>query len=201
MDPTAWDQRYAQHHAEHGLVWSPAPNALFVEQVTGTTPGTAIDLGCGEGRNAVWLAEQGWDVTGIDFSAVALSAARELAAQAGVTVAWEQADVTQWAPEHAYDLVAVLYLHIPSATRRQVMRAAAGAVAPGGKLVLIGHDLDNLTRGVGGPPDPDIHYTVGDVVAAVSPPLDVVEARQAERMVERDGEKRAAIDTLVVAVR
>ena len=103
--------------------------------MAGLAPGRALDLACGEGRNAVWLAERGWEVTGVDFSDVALVKAAELAASRGVEVDWVVADVLEYEPEpHAYDLVAVLYLQLPREAMLRAIRGAADAVAPGGTL-------------------------------------------------------------------
>ena len=105
-----WNARYAQKE----LVWTAEPNRLFAAEVGGLAPGRALDLACGEGRNAVWLAERGWQVTGVDFSDVALAKAAELAASRGVEVEWVVADVLDYEPEpRAFDLVAVLYLQLP----------------------------------------------------------------------------------------
>ena len=117
MDRHDWDERYQGE----SLVWSAEPNRFLVAEVEGLTPGRALDVACGEGRNAIWLAEQGWTVTGVDFSEVGLDKARRLAAARGVSVPWELADVTEYTParEH-FDLVIVLYLHLPEGPRRVV---------------------------------------------------------------------------------
>jgi len=115
MDRQAWDQRYSGED----LLWRADPNRFLVAQVRDLAPGRALDVACGEGRNAVWLAEQGWTVTGVDFSQVALDKARRLADQRGVMVEWVNADVVDWEPPRAgYDLVALLYLHLPEEQRR-----------------------------------------------------------------------------------
>ena len=140
-----WNARYAQKE----LLWTAAPNRRFAEEVAGLAPGRALDLACGEGRNAVWLAERGWEVTGVDFSDVALAKAAQLATSRGVEVEWVVADVLEYEPEpRAFDLVAVLYLQLP---REAMLRAACGsrgrnAVAPGGTLVVLGHDIDEHRR-------------------------------------------------------
>ncbi|MFD2398945.1 class I SAM-dependent methyltransferase [Prauserella oleivorans] len=112
MDSTAWDRRYTGAEFE----WTTEPNRFVVEQTTGLTPGRALDLGTGEGRNAVWLAEQGWTVSGVDFSTVGLDKARRLAHARDVRVDWTLADVRDYQPEpSAFALVLVAYLHLPSA--------------------------------------------------------------------------------------
>ena len=123
MDRNAWDERYAGDE----LVWSAQPNRFLVAEVETLPPGRALDLACGEGRNAVWLAERGWDVTGVDFSNVGLDKARRLAEARGVSAQWEVADVTEYTPApESFDLVIVMYLHLPEASRRLAFRHAAG---------------------------------------------------------------------------
>src|SRR6476646_2597087 len=131
-----WNARYARKE----LVWSAKPNRLFAAEVGGLAPGRALDLACGEGRNAVWLAERGWRVTGVDFSDVALGKAAELAAGRGVEADWVVADVLDYEPEpRSFDLVAVLYLQLRREDVLHAVRAAVNAVAPGGTLVVLAH--------------------------------------------------------------
>lgn len=166
MDSQDWDDRYAASE----LVWGAEPNRWVVRELTGHTPGTALDLAAGEGRNAIWLATLGWDVTGLDFSAVALERAERLTADLPDEVAdrltWRHGDARTFeSPEAGYDLVLVAYLQLPAADRRTALRRAADALAPGGTLLVIGHDLTNLTEGVGGPKDPAVLFTPEDVLA------------------------------------
>lgn len=195
MERDDWNRRYEGAD----LVWTAEPNRFLVEQTAGLRPGKALDLGCGEGRNAVWLAEQGWDVTGVDFSDVALQKAQDLAGSRGVEAEWVEADLREYVPEPGmFDLVAVVYIHVPADERRTMLRRAAGAVAPGGSLVVIGHDRRNLTQGVGGPQDPDVLFSPEDVVADVEGRgLVTRSAEQQTRDVVRDGETLHAIDAVV----
>src|ERR1039458_9904295 len=94
MDSTMWDARYSTDE----LVWKADPNRFLVEEVRDLVPGRALDVACGEGRNAMWLAESGWDATGVDFSAVGLDKARSITAQRGVEVEWIKSDVVTWEP-------------------------------------------------------------------------------------------------------
>lgn len=193
MKAADWDARYAASE----LVWSAGPNRFVEEECGGLPPGRALDLGCGEGRNAVWLAGRGWRVTGADFSAVALAKGRARAEAAGVEVEWVEADVTAWdPPAGAFDLVAVVYVQLPPADRAALLGHAAAALAPGGTLLVIGHDLVNLTEGVGGPRNPEVLMTPEAVCAEIGG-LEVVRAGRVTRQV--DGAE--AIDTLVRAVR
>jgi SAM-dependent methyltransferase len=193
MDSTAWDERYA----EQGLAWSAGPNALFAELTADLPPGRALDVGAGEGRTALWLAQRGWAVRAIDFSSVGIEKGRRRAAELGLDVDWVCADVTSAAlGTGEFDLVAVLYLHLKTDDLTRVLARAAGAVAPGGRLVIIGHDRDNLTRGTGGPQDPDLLYTT-PLLAAAALRLRIERLEQ----VDRPTDAGIAIDTLLVAVR
>ena len=125
-----WNARYAAKE----LVWTAEPNRLFASEVEALEPGRALDLACGEGRNAVWLADKGWRVTAVDFSDVALAKAERLAASRGVEIEWVLADVLDYEPERrAFDLVAQLYLQLPHDELVQANRSAADAVAPGAR--------------------------------------------------------------------
>jgi SAM-dependent methyltransferase len=194
MKRSDWDQRYEGSE----LVWTARPNEFLVQEVEGLAPGRALDFGCGEGRNAVWLAEGGWRVTGVDFSAVGVDKGRKLAAAREVEVEWLVEDVTTWRPpEQAFDLVAVLYMHVGWPDMQKVLRNAVHAVAPGGVFLLVGHDLSNFENGHGGPPDPAVLYTPEQVAGELSE-LEVVKAEVVERRVDDD---RVALDNLVRAVR
>jgi 2-polyprenyl-3-methyl-5-hydroxy-6-metoxy-1,4-benzoquinol methylase len=192
-----WDERYAQKQ----LLWSAEPNRLFAAEVGGLPPGRALDLACGEGRNAIWLAERGWRVTGVDFSEVAITKARALAASRGAEVEWVVADVLDHEPERgAFDLVAVLYLQLPRDEMLHAVRTAAGAVAPGGTLVVLGHDTTNLSRGHGGPKDESVLYTAEDLLPALGD-LVVERVEAVERSVPLPDGAAVAIDAFVRAHR
>jgi len=195
VDSSRWNDRYAT--AEY--VWMAEPNIFLAAEAETIPAGRAVDLGCGEGRNAVWLAEQGWTSTGVDFSDVGLDKGRRLAADRGVDVTWVCADPTTWSPpEDGYDLVAVCYLQIPADHRRQAIGVAGRALAPGGTLLVIGHDSTNLTGGTGGPPNPDMLYRPADVLAdldAAGIDVTVERAETVERVVA--GDERPALDCLV----
>lgn len=198
MDAHDWDRRYA----ERDLLWSEEPNAFVVSETAVLAPGRALDVGCGEGRNSIWLAERGWEVTGIDFSQVALERARALAARRGVEVAWREEDlVTADLGDACFELVVVAYLHLPWDDLRRVLGRAARAVAPGGVLLAVGHDLANLGAGHGGPPDPAVLWTVDRVSTALVPPLRLERAALVTRRVDTSDRPRVAFDTLVRATR
>ena len=201
MDAAAWDERYAASE----LVWSAGPNQFVVEQLTthlsGTEPGRALDLAGGEGRNAVWFAEQGWATELVEFSAVALEKAGRLARERGVVLATTLADVTA-APDLApADLVLVCYLQLAAEPLARALGHAASLVAPSGTLLIIAHERDNLTHGYGGPQDPAVLPSVDQVLAAIDGHgLVVEEAGTVRREVLTDDGPREAIDLIVRAV-
>jgi SAM-dependent methyltransferase len=198
VDQRQWDELYASTE----LVWTAEPNRFVAEELAGLAAGRALDLGTGEGRNAIWLAEQGWQVTAVDFSAVGLAKAAELAAGRGVTgIRWVRADLRGYQPAPAaYDLILLAYLHLLPDEFGALLAAAAEALAPGGTLLVVGHDADNIARGHGGPQDPRVLHRVQDVVAAL-PGLAIQRAGQARRPVLTGVGERAAIDTVVRAQR
>ncbi|MFE6846281.1 class I SAM-dependent methyltransferase [Streptomyces sp. NPDC057686] len=133
-----WDGRYG----ESDRIWSGEANAMLVHEVSGLAPGRALDLGCGEGADAVWLARRGWTVTGTDISGVALGRAAEHASDAGVAdrATWARHDLTESFPDGEFDLVSACFLHnYGDFPRDRVLRSAAAAVAPGGTLLVVGH--------------------------------------------------------------
>lgn len=197
MEREDWNRRYAGHE----LVWTGAPNRFLVAEVTALQPGRALDLACGEGRNAVWLAAHGWQVTAVDFSDVALEKARLLAEERGVDADWVTADLRDYRPApRAFDLVIVFYLQMPAAERCAVLRAAGEAVAPGGTFLLVAHDSANLEHGYGGPAEPAVLYTARDVVTDLDG-LQVERAERVERPVQTPDGERVALDVIVRALR
>lgn len=195
MQREDWDRRYSQPN----LLWSATPNRFLVEEASELPPGSALDLACGEGRNALWLASLGWRVTAVDYSSVAIAKARTRAREEGEEVEFVCADLLEYEPERgAYTLVLLLYLHLPPDERRLVLGRAAPALAPGGTLLLVGHDLSNMTEGVGGPSDPSLLHTPEDVAAEL-PGLVIEKAERVLR--EVPDEDRPAIDALVRARR
>ena len=181
-----WDAKYG----EKAVLWSGRPNGRLVAEIAELSPGRALDVGCGEGADAIWLASNGWTVTAVDISEVALSRARTAAAQAGVTVEWIGGDALQMVlPAGSFDLVSMQYPALPNAAGSAAVHALLGTVRPGGLLLAVYHDLDEdhleqmKARGV----DPadyvlaedlrallDDHFTIElDVVAPrIDPPPD-----------------------------
>ncbi len=199
MDSATWDRRYGGRE----LIWTAEPNRFLVAETETLAPGRAIDLACGEGRNAIWLAERGWLTVGVDFSDVGLRKARELAAARGISAEWVAADLLEYRPEpKAFDLVLVFYLQVPAADRQPVLQAAADAVAPAGTFLLVAHDSSNLRHGYGGPQTPAVLYTASDVVADIDGRgLQIERAERVERPVQTSDGDRVALDALVRARR
>jgi 2-polyprenyl-3-methyl-5-hydroxy-6-metoxy-1,4-benzoquinol methylase len=197
MDRDDWNRRYTGRE----LLWTSQPNRFLVAETAALRPGRALDLACGEGRNAVWLAERGWQVTGVDFAEVALEKARSLADTRGVAGEWVAADLRDYQPEQgAFDLVLIFYLQVPAPERASILRTAVGAVAPGGTLLLVAHDSANLEHGYGGPQAPALLYSAEDAAADLDG-LQIVQAERVERPVQTPDGDRVALDALVRAVR
>lgn len=196
MDARAWDRRWREQALHvHG-----EPTPVVLAELERLSPGRALDLGCGAGRHAVWLAERGWRVTGVDFSEVALRQARSRAAEQAVDVTWIQADLVDYEPPGTFDLVLVLYLHLPRDERKRVLAKAAQAVAQDGRLLLVGHDLANLDTGAPGPSDPALLYTADDVAEEL-PGLRIERAERVARPTTTDEGAVDALDALVLARR
>ena len=197
MSRERWDERYRTEE----LIWKADPNRFLVEELDALAPGRALDVACGEGRNAVWLASKGWRVTGVDFSRVGLAKARRLATDRGLEVTWVEADVVEWQPPAAsFEVVVVMYLHLPSEQRHRVLARVAAALAPGGILLVVGHDTSNLSEGTGGPQDPAVLFGPEEIVEDLSG-LQIGRAERVTRTVITDSGEATAVDALVRAVR
>ncbi len=160
MDSAAWDERYAGTE----LIWSTGPNQFVEQGLADLSPGRALDLACGEGRNARWLAQRGWQVTAMDFSPVAIDKGRRLTEQVDDGIDWQVGDVLTAELPSGLDLVVIAYLQIPASERATAIRRSFEALAPGGTLFVVAHDSTNLTEGSGGPSSPDALYTAQDVL-------------------------------------
>jgi SAM-dependent methyltransferase len=200
VDAEQWDEKYAANE----LVWGAEPNRFVRAQCERLPVGRAVDLACGEGRNALWLARLGWKATGVDFSNVAIERARRLTTREAPAVAgrltWRVGDVTaEPIKRGGYDLALISYLHLAPEANAAVIRNAGYAVAPGGHLVIVGHDRRNLSEGVGGPPDAARLYD-GDEIRAVLADVPSLVVELAE-VVKRETPDGVALDTLVRARR
>lgn len=197
MDAAEWNARYlAQPDA-----WGTTPAARIVSEVTaaedaGLSVGTAVDLACGDGRHARWLAAHGWQVRAVDFSEVAIKQARSKDSDEGRSgsVDWVVGDATTWAPTEPVDLVVVGFLHLELDTLADVLRNAGTWLRPGGRLVYLGHAAENLRRGVGGPQDPTLLPGISDLARGAEG-LEVVSLRHDLR----PAGKATAVDVLLHA--
>jgi SAM-dependent methyltransferase len=193
-----WDERYR----EQSRIWSGRPNPKLVAEASGLVPApgaTALDLGCGEGADAIWLAQQGWTVTAVDVSAVALERAAGHAADSGVAdrISFQRQDLAGWRPGTGFGLVSSQYLHSPLLDWRESAATAAGAVAPGGTLLLVGHYPHGQHSAR------EMFYTPEELAEALdlaSWTVQVLESRE-RSVTGADGEARTLIDTVLRATR
>ena len=188
MDSREWDERYAATE----LMWSSTPNQFVAAELEGVPPGRALDLAAGEGRNALWLAERGWEVTAVDFSLVGLDKARRIEAVQpqgrDLHIDWVHADVLSYEPGPVgYDLVLLAYLQLPAEERRTAVRVAFDALVVGGTMLVVAHDSSNFTEGTGGPTDPAVLYTAEEVLGDLDGErFEVVRAERVTREVPSD---------------
>jgi len=201
-DGKFWDELYRSRSA----VWSGNPNIQLVSEVADLTPGTALDVGCGEGADAIWLAERGWRVTAADISSVALERAR--AAMVSVDVArridWLHTDLVAGAPPSAsYDLVSAQFMQLPREPRELLFRRLAASVKPQGTLLVVGHHPSDLQTTASRPPLPELFYTAADVAALLEPNNwdIIVEASRERSTTDRAGRTIAIHDTVLRARR
>lgn len=210
LDPAAlltqefWEARYRSSDQ----VWSGNPNPRLVEQVSDLAPGSALDVGCGEGADVIWLAARGWRVTGIDVSTVALDRAAHFAAQAGTDVAgritWEQADILSWDPApRQFDLVSAQFIQLPVSLRESLHRRLAAAVRPGGTLLIVGHHPSDLETSAKRWKLVEFMYTAEQLTTVLDPAdwqIDVT-ATQARQAVDPDGQPMTIHDAVFRATR
>lgn len=188
-----WDERH-----KGGDFEGEGPNPTLVAGVTGLVPGSALELASGSGTNAVWLARQGWRTTAVDWSPVGLANGMAKADLAGVAVDWQERDLFDWSPPtRAFDLVVIIYLHLPPEERGPVYARAAAAVAPGGRLLIVGHDRLHGAEGQGGP-DLVRLFTASEIAEALqaADPELIVERAEVVRRVPAPG--GGPIDALLV---
>ncbi|GAB2853581.1 class I SAM-dependent methyltransferase [Actinocorallia aurea] len=197
----AWDERYRRSDR----IWSGQPNRVLVEETADLPAGRALDLGCGEGADAVWLAGRGWKVTATDISAVALERAAGHAADAGVEVDFQRHDLDTSFPEGEFDLISAMFFHSFAALEREeILRKAAAALAPGGRLLIVSHA--GFPSWHEGEKHEDVHFpTPDEIVADLRLPAEgweVLQAAEHEKEVFRpDGERATRRDNTVLVRR
>jgi SAM-dependent methyltransferase len=204
FEPTAWDERYSGD----GQIWSGDPNVQLVAEASELKPGTALDLGCGEGGDVIWLARRGWTVTGADFSAAGLERAARLAEQAGVAerTDWWRVDAREFDPGgRSYDLVSTQYLHPPDGGMVDVVRRLAGAVAPGGHLLVVGHAPPPSGPSHLGPHEPNARHRAmllaTDLLPGLPTNFEALVVEQRPHPHERHGEHIEIDDSVLLARR
>ncbi len=189
-----WNERYQASE----FVWTDRPNQFVETHLADLPPGTAVDLGSGEGRNAVWLAAKGWYVTAVDFSSAGLAKARRLASASDVVVDFVEADALVYEPSDPVDLVLISYLQVDEYDQRTLLERARSWLTPGGTLFVIAHDRSNVEHGYGGPSSREVCYTPESTVEALDG-LQIEIAEVVERTVTNDEGTHTALDTLVLA--
>ncbi|MDJ0498639.1 MAG: methyltransferase domain-containing protein [Acidimicrobiia bacterium] len=190
-----WNERYEQK----GHVWGAAPNQFVADRLAGLAPRRVLDFGSGQGRNAIWLAQQGHAVTAVDVSDVATRQAADLAKEAGVTADFVTADLAIWdPPAEAFELVLLAYLHAPEESRKAVHGKAKKALVPGGHVFIIAHHRDNLTEGIGGPPIAEMLFDE-EMLAVDFAGFEVVENARVLRPVSQGDVAGDAIDVIFFA--
>ncbi|WP_304455038.1 bifunctional 2-polyprenyl-6-hydroxyphenol methylase/3-demethylubiquinol 3-O-methyltransferase UbiG [Nocardiopsis sp. YSL2] len=161
MDARYWDEKYGRRER----LFSGSPNGVLVTEAAGLEPGQALDAGCGEGADALWLARHGWLVTAVDISLVALARAREATGDLADRVAWARADLTAVPPPaRAFDLVSIQYFPLPKQPDHTALHGLLAAVAPGGTLLVVGHGPTDPPHHENGF-DPADHYAPSDIAA------------------------------------
>ena len=199
FEPSAWDERYVGD----GRTWSGNPNAQLVAEASRLSPGTALDVGCGEGGDVVWLARSGWRVTGADFSANGLARAARHTAEVGVeeNVDWWQVDARAFeAGGREFDLVTTHFLHPPEAGMVEVTRRLATAVAPGGHLLVVGH-APSEAHGHHNAAQRNAMFLAADLMPALPAGFEVLVAEERPRTQERDGVIHDVLDATLLARR
>jgi SAM-dependent methyltransferase len=192
-----WERHYAERmtHRHSGV------HVSLESRLEPLVPGAALDLACGAGANAIWLARRGWHVTAVDFSPTAIGLARELAASDGVEVDWIVADLLAYEPRpRSFALVLLSFLQLPADERELVLGRAVAAVAPGGTFLLAAHDPSNLIEGIHGPRDPEVLYAATDVVPYLSG-FQIEEAERLRRTVATPNGNGVMVDAIVRARR
>jgi SAM-dependent methyltransferase len=196
-DAAFWDQKYHGHLPSNG-----EPNPVLAQEIEGLQPGTALDLGCGEGADALWLAQRGWQVTAVDVSHVALDRGR--AADTAQHVTWVQADMLVWQlPADAYDLVSLHYVHVPPAERAGLFDRVARSVRPTGTLLVVAHHPSDRETTIGRPPMPSLYFTADEVAEWLAPGRweILLKGKRPRKVTDRHGNPLTIQDTVLKARR
>jgi SAM-dependent methyltransferase len=201
-DEKSWDEFYRSREA----LWSGNANPQLVAEASDLPPRTALDAGCGEGGDVIWLAQQGWHVTGVDFSKTALRRAADNATatdpELPARITWTHADLATWQPARQYDLVTSHFMHLPAKIREPLFGALVQAVAPGGTLLIVGHHPSDVQSAIGRPDLPDWYFTAEDIAGTLDPEhWAVAVAESRDRTFIRDDSEFTIADTVIRATR
>jgi 2-polyprenyl-3-methyl-5-hydroxy-6-metoxy-1,4-benzoquinol methylase len=199
FEPSGWEERYSGEDK----IWSGQPNPQLVAEVSGLTPGTALDVGCGEGGDVIWLARQGWRVTGADFSANGLARAARHAEEAGVAdlTDWWQVDARSFEPGgRSFDLVTTHFLHPPDGGMVAVTSRLADAVAPGGHLLVVGHAPSDVFTQLSASHH-EAMFLAEDLVPGLPDGFEALVVEQRPRTTVREGETIHTHDSTLLARR
>jgi SAM-dependent methyltransferase len=189
-----WNERYLREPSRYG----DEPNQFVVEILGLLSPRRILDAACGQGRNAVWLAHRGHDVTAVDISNVAIEQGRRLAEATGASVDFRVGDLLDWeAPNGGFDLVLLSYLQLPPEQRRSAHSRVRELLSPGGMVVVVAHHADNLEDGVGGPGHPEVLYREEDLAADFAG-FEIDRNERVVRQVDRDDLQGEALDLVFV---
>jgi SAM-dependent methyltransferase len=203
FDEGFWNERYRSSPR----VWSGDPNPQLVAEIADLRPGRALDVGCGEGADAIWLARRGWDVVATDIAGVALERgarhARDSDPVAAARIEWRQADVLACPPEpDSFDLVSAQFMQLPAAPRTHLFTALAASVRDGGTLLVVGHHPSDLATGVPRPPMPELFYTADEVARLLDESWTVVANEARPRpATTREGVEATIHDAVLRATR
>ncbi|MDT0262024.1 FAD-dependent oxidoreductase [Jatrophihabitans lederbergiae] len=194
----AWDERYRSRPQN----WSGNPNPVLITEVADLVPGTALDAGSGEGADALWLASRGWVVTGAEFSTTALQRSAAQAERLDLTVNWQHLDLAREPATGTYDLVSAFFLHLPAEPRRTLFAHLVAAVAPGGTLLIVGHDLSDLQTTMPRPRLDEMGWTTEEIIDSLGDgwSITVSEARP-RHATDPDGHDIIIHDTVLRARR
>jgi SAM-dependent methyltransferase len=203
FDEDFWNERYRSS----SRIWSGNPNPQLVAEIADVAPGRALDVGSGEGADAIWLARQGWEVVATDISSVALGRAAQHARQTDPEVAarieWRQADLLARAPEaDSFDLVSAQFMQLPPEPRARLFAALAASVRQGGTLLVVGHDPSDMTTGVHRPAMPEVFYPADDIARLLDASWTVVASEARPRSATSpEGVAATVHDAVLLAIR
>lgn len=187
-----WDWRFKQHG------WPEEPDPVLIEIASSLKPGKALDLGCANGRNLFWLAKQGWQVTGVDFSAVAIELAEKKAEELSLYAKFVKSDILKDSlPEGPFDFVMLFNMHLPKDGLETVIKKAVNVLNVGGYLLIVGHHLDNL--GHHGPPDPERLFTESYPKNIIPDDMKIVKEQKVTRSSGNDIESVEDVAVVILA--